>query len=99
MDGLMNTDGRKFVGFEVLTAMVVKCLIFWDLRAVFFMLASWRAYSSTPMIKATVSSKRRLTFNRIYGIVSQNIELFSQKICIRLSILRLCLLNALEYSG
>jgi hypothetical protein len=39
-------------------------------------LLSWLAYSSTLKMEVTCSSKLRLTFNGLYGGISQKIELF-----------------------
>jgi cobalamin biosynthesis protein CobD/CbiB len=66
------------VGFEVLTVVVMKSAIFWDITmcslyiqptAVFanvFMLASCLAYSSTLKMKATCSSETSVDFQQTY---------------------------------
>jgi hypothetical protein len=46
------------------------------LLAVFMMLVSCLAYSSTPKMEAICSSKRRLTLNGLHGVVSHMIGLF-----------------------
>jgi hypothetical protein len=58
-----------FVGFEVLTAVVMKSSVFWDttLRSP---LEVNRRFDVHP--------KRRLTFNGIHGVISQKTELFTR---------------------
>jgi hypothetical protein len=53
----------NYVGFEVLTAVVMKSMIFWDITP-----CRWRRY---------VPPKSRLTFNGLHGVISQKMVFFS----------------------
>jgi hypothetical protein len=44
--------------------------------AICFTLVSSLAYSLALKMKATFSSEMSMTFNRLHGVISQNIELF-----------------------
>jgi hypothetical protein len=55
-----RTAEIKDVGFEVLTAAVMKYSVFWD-----------------TCIKLCGPLKANLTFNGLYGAISQKIELFT----------------------
>jgi hypothetical protein len=62
-----------FVGFEVLTEVVMKSSPP-SLLATCFTLVSFLAYSSTLKVDATCW----LTFNGLHGVISQKIELFKK---------------------
>jgi hypothetical protein len=70
-----------FVGFEVLTAVVMNSTIFWDITPCSllppaFMLVSCSAYFSTLKMEAMGSSETSVD-NVLHGVISQKMVLFS----------------------
>jgi hypothetical protein len=59
-----------FVGFEVLTAVVMKSSIFWNVTP------CWNFSDVSEKQGQNIPPKHRSTFNWLYGVVSQKTELF-----------------------
>jgi hypothetical protein len=82
MQNLKITD--TYVGFAVLTAVVMKNTILWDIMPCSllstlpptFTLIYFLAYPSALKMEVICSSET-LTFNELHGIISQKIALFN----------------------